>query len=393
MMAGDLLYFGSSTEHTINCFHAATGNRKWSYFTDGPMRMAPTVSEGRVYAGSDDGSVHCLEARDGILLWKQTPAGAENYLVPNDGKFVSPYAIRSSVAVEDSVAYFSAGFFPHEGVYLCAVDAVTGQQANSRHWKRKLLNQAALQGYILLSATRIYMPGNRSNPFFFNRTTGASKPFDCSAFKGVVMTFSAIYEQNQDSLGAVEYSVDGGQNWLPVVYFLESPDIVRNSDGTVDAVTTFKRANADTSSWVDGGVNKGDNYGDGIAAPITAALGDYIVPRINYGKVDGQRVEVFRLNQAAGKSDVRIRLAQLGTDSWYFAIDNLAFYDVAPTEPATPLRIVAEKEGANVKSTWEGPATLQSADVLTGPYNDVAGAASGIIVTPSASQKYWRLKQ
>ncbi len=188
VIAGDSLFFGSSTEHTINCCNAVTASRKWSYFTDGPVRMAPTVHEGRVYAGSDDGSVYCLEARDGTLLWKQTPAGAENYLVPNDGKFVSPFAIRSSVAVEDGIAYFTAGFFPHEGVYLCAVDAVTGQQTSPRHWKRKLLNQAALQGYILLSATRIYMPGSRSNPFFFDRATGST----LGQFSGAMGTYALL---------------------------------------------------------------------------------------------------------------------------------------------------------------------------------------------------------
>src|SRR5436309_15630705 len=107
-----------------------------------------------------------------------------------------------------------------------------------------------------------------------------------SSFKGVVISFSNIYEQNQNRLGAVEYSVDGGRTWLPVVYFLEGPDIKLNADGTVNALRTFNDANADTSSWVDNGVAKGDKYGDGIAAPITAALGDYIAPRINDGKFD-----------------------------------------------------------------------------------------------------------
>ncbi|MBI2926125.1 MAG: LamG domain-containing protein [Verrucomicrobia bacterium] len=215
-----------------------------------------------------------------------------------------------------------------------------------------------------------------------------SKPFDCSAFKGVVMTFSAIYEQNQDSIGAVEYSVDGGQNWLPVVYFLESPDIVLNSDGTVDAVTTLNRANADTSSWVDGGVNKGDKYGDGVAAPITAALGDYIAPRINDGKVDGQRVEVFRLNQAAGKSDVRIRLASLGTDSWYFAIDNLAFYDVAGTVEPTPAKFTSIKvEGNEIVFNVDGTGTLQKSSNLAAPnggWTDVGPASAQTRVTIQA---------
>ena len=174
VIAGDSLYFGSSTEHTVNCLNASTGQTNWSFFTDGPVRMAPTVYQGKVYAGSDDGAVYCLEAASGRLVWKTTPAGATNYLVPNDGQFVSPFGVRSGVAVDQGVAYFASGFFPNEGVYLCAVDAETGQQNATRHWQRRLVNQAAFQGYILLSPSRVYLPGSRSNPFYFDRLTGAT---------------------------------------------------------------------------------------------------------------------------------------------------------------------------------------------------------------------------
>ena len=43
-VAGGRLYFGSSVEHTINCLNAETGGTNWSFFTDGPVRMTPTVS-------------------------------------------------------------------------------------------------------------------------------------------------------------------------------------------------------------------------------------------------------------------------------------------------------------------------------------------------------------
>ncbi len=173
VVAGGRLYFGSSVEHTINCLNADTGATNWSFFTDGPVRMAPTVQDGKVYAGSDDGTVYCLNATNAALIWKCTPAGTNNYLVANDGAFISPYAIRSSIAVDQGVAYFTSGFFPHEGVYLCAVDAATGALTNSSHWQRKFVGTAALQGYILLSSTKVFMPGSRSTPYYFDRATGS----------------------------------------------------------------------------------------------------------------------------------------------------------------------------------------------------------------------------
>jgi outer membrane protein assembly factor BamB len=172
-VAGGRLYFSSSTEHTINCLDAETGATNWFFFTDGPVRMAPTVQDGKVYAGSDDGTAYCLNATNAALIWKYTPAGTNNFLVANDGNFISPYAIRSSVVVDQGVAYFTAGFFPHEGVYLCAVDAATGLMTSANHWRRLVGGTSALQGYMLLTATKIFMPGSRSTPFYFDRGTGS----------------------------------------------------------------------------------------------------------------------------------------------------------------------------------------------------------------------------
>lgn len=222
-----------------------------------------------------------------------------------------------------------------------------------------------------------------------------SKAFDLSSLtKGVVMTLSSIYEQNQDSYGGIEYSVDGGQTFLPVAYFLDSPDIVLNADGTVDAVKTFTNANTDTAAWVDNGEAKGGKYGDGVGAPITAALGDYIVPRVNDDRVEGKRVEVFRLPQATGKSDVRLRLSALGTDSWYFAIDNIAFYNVEPPAGGEPPKFNAPVLAAgSVQISWTGTGTLEEATAVTGPYTASASQANPQTVTASGPAKFYRLKQ
>ena len=152
-VVGGRVYFGSSIEHTINSLDADTGAINWSFFTDGPVRMTPTVQDGRVYAGSDDGSVYCLNATNAALIWKHTPTGTSNYFIANDGAFISPFAIRSSVAVDQGVAYFTSGFFPHEGVHLCAVDAATGTQINSSHWQRKFGGETPAPLYNFKSAS------------------------------------------------------------------------------------------------------------------------------------------------------------------------------------------------------------------------------------------------
>lgn len=171
-VAGGFVYIGSATEHNVQCLKASTGEPQWIFFTEGPVRMAPTYANGKVFVGSDDGAVYCLDASHGSLVWKYTAAGSSNYLVPNNGQAVSPWAVRSGVLVDQGVAYFAAGIFPSEGVYLSAVDALTGVRSEPGHWQTFHQNQGSMQGYMLMSPARIFIPGGRSNPYYFNRTNG-----------------------------------------------------------------------------------------------------------------------------------------------------------------------------------------------------------------------------
>ncbi len=172
-VAGGRVFVGVANAQAVRCLDAASGKARWTFFADAPIRMAPTFADGRVFAGADDGAVYCLDAEQGKLVWKCVAAGAENRLVPNDGRFVSPFAVRSGVAVEGGTAYFGAGIFPSEGVWLCAVDAATGTPTKAGHWQRKIVNEGSFQGALLLAPDRIIMPGGRSTPWVFNRTTGA----------------------------------------------------------------------------------------------------------------------------------------------------------------------------------------------------------------------------
>ncbi len=231
-----------------------------------------------------------------------------------------------------------------------------------------------------------------------------SKAFDLSKLPHVVLTFDSLYEQNQDSIGSVEYSVDGGKTWLPVVYFIDSVDsggdIKVKADGSVDALQTLNGPNPDTANWIDPVTKqaKGDNYGAFIAAPITDALSAYIVGRVNDDRIEGKRVEVFRLWQADAKSDVRLRFAQGGTGSWYFGVDNIAFYSAeasgtAPgggTQPGTPT-ISVQRSATGLTVTYTG--TLQSADLVGGPYTDVGNAANPFSTPATGAAKFYRAKQ
>ena len=219
-----------------------------------------------------------------------------------------------------------------------------------------------------------------------------TKPFNLSSVANPALSYFCLYNQNQDNIGAVEYSVDGGTNWLPVVYYLDQTDrggdIVLMPDGTIDAVATLTNANTDTAVWDDNGVTKGHNYGDGIAAPITQALGRFIAARNNDDPVFDKRLEIYRLPMASHKSDVRLRFAYLGTGSWYFGVDNLSFYDVAA--PVTPKLSIARAAGNSVTISWTGDGTLLEAPTLAGPWT-IPWSQANPQTQPVAGSKFYKI--
>jgi len=166
VIADGLLYYGSSADDKIYCLDAATGEQRWTFFTEGPVRLAPTIAEGRVFVGSDDGQAYCLDAKSGKLIWK-TQLGPRDYRIPGNSRIISRWPLRTGIVVIGNLAYCAAGMFPSEGVLITAIEADTGRIK----WQQKQTDLPA-QGYMLASHTRLYVPAGRNNPVVLNRADG-----------------------------------------------------------------------------------------------------------------------------------------------------------------------------------------------------------------------------
>ncbi len=164
-VSGGRVFFGSSAEDAVCCLDAATGQPRWSFLTEGPVRLAPAVAAGRVYAGCDDGCLYCLDAATGDLQWKYRP-GPEDRRLPGNERMISLFPVRCGIAVVDGAVYCTAGLFPEHGVYLCALAADSGREV----WKQKI--DVSPQGYLLASPTRLFVPTGRTAPSVYERDDG-----------------------------------------------------------------------------------------------------------------------------------------------------------------------------------------------------------------------------
>lgn len=160
------VYFGSSADDKLYCLDAQTGREVWTHFAEGPIRLAPTIEGQRVYFGSDDGCVTCLDAASGSVLWSQRLVESDRR-IPGNGRVISNWPVRTSVVVLNGVAYATAGMFPSEGVHIVGLDAATGEL----RW-RQLQTDLPAQGYLLASASKLYVPAGRNNPVVCDLANG-----------------------------------------------------------------------------------------------------------------------------------------------------------------------------------------------------------------------------
>lgn len=177
------VYFGSSADNSVHALDAKTGASRWTFFTSGPVRLAPTIAGNHLFFGSDDGIVYCVNRADGALVWSFNTTRDATRVIAN-GKIASLWSVRTSILVENNRVYFGSGVFPPQTAAF-ALEAATGKLI----WKKNEINVFggfSPQGYLLAIKGGIIFPAGRSGPVCLNRDDGAVV-FNTSAaenFKG-----------------------------------------------------------------------------------------------------------------------------------------------------------------------------------------------------------------
>jgi len=128
VVVGERLWVAEKEAHRIRCLNAVNGRDVWDFTAGGRIDSSPTVYEGLVLFGCRDGSVYCLRASDGALVWRFHASGNRRRVM-SFGQLESVWPIQGSVLVQDGIVYFAAGrsSFLDGGIIVYGLDAKTGQ--------------------------------------------------------------------------------------------------------------------------------------------------------------------------------------------------------------------------------------------------------------------------
>jgi outer membrane protein assembly factor BamB len=178
-VVGDTLYFVSSAG-SLAALDIKTGQPKWVYAIEYERKFeaknlhgypsaaqtipdawdlftsSPAVANGKVYFGSGDGNVYCVDAQTGALLWK----------------FATKDVVHSSPAVVNNTVYIGSW-----DSYLYAIDADTGQEK----WSFKsgedntIHNQVGFQSSPAVFDGTVYIGCRDAHVYAIDAVTGRKK--------------------------------------------------------------------------------------------------------------------------------------------------------------------------------------------------------------------------
>lgn len=191
VVLGKTLYVGFNDCDKVAAFDLVTGNLKWEFYTDGPVRLPLAGWNKKIYFTSDDGNLYCLSAENGQLLWKFEGCPTNQKILGNK-RLISMWPARGGVAINDGVIYFANSIWPMMGTFIYALDAENGdvvwrnEETGANFIKQPHNNPAfagiAPQGAFVISGNDLLIPGGRSVPACFNRTNGIKRYYHLAKY-------------------------------------------------------------------------------------------------------------------------------------------------------------------------------------------------------------------
>ena len=142
--------FAGSDDNFVYALDAGTGDMLWRFETGDVIRSSPTVTGGAVYVGSNDNHVYALDAETGEMLWKH-----------DTGK-----AVQYSPVVTDGVVYIGAQGDVDYSVH--ALNAMSGEQV----WAAGVPYPYGAEFAVTVANGKLYAPGTSGEFYAMDASTG-----------------------------------------------------------------------------------------------------------------------------------------------------------------------------------------------------------------------------
>jgi outer membrane protein assembly factor BamB len=187
VVLGNTLFVAVPSDDSVRAFDTTTGEQRWEFLAEGPVRLAPAAWKDRVFLGSDDGHLYCVSAAEGTLLWK-FQAVPSNRKVLGNGRLISVWPVRGGPVLHEGKVYFAAGVFPFEGVFVYCLEAETGNVV----WRNdesgylygihphgaESIGGVTPQGYLVVAGNELIVPCGQGVPARFDLATGKLLSFE-----------------------------------------------------------------------------------------------------------------------------------------------------------------------------------------------------------------------
>jgi outer membrane protein assembly factor BamB len=128
VIQGDIAVVAAIHSHTVYAIDLKSGKPRWTHTADARIHSAPSLSRGRCFVGSADGTVTCLRLRDGAVVWTFR-AAPEERLVAAFGQLESPWPILGDILPSGDSIFFLAGrgASTDGGTYYYQLNSRTGE--------------------------------------------------------------------------------------------------------------------------------------------------------------------------------------------------------------------------------------------------------------------------
>jgi len=252
------------------------GTVKWTFQTEAAIWGSPTVQDGTVYIGSDDGNLYALSASSGDVKWKFAAGGI----------------VRSTpVLAGDGRAYISS-----DDGFVYAVDSLTGAQA----WRSDIGNVTAVrdvsgnadptfdyvQSSPVVVENRLYVGSADGNVYALDAgtgeilwkfETGAKVRATPAVADGVVYigSWSGVFHALDAETGQPRWSYEASTQLLPDYYFRPIQTKALVSNGLV--ISASRKASVFALDIQTGELKWEHSYGNGLWVESSPALQDGIV--------------------------------------------------------------------------------------------------------------------